>query len=99
MYSLVDKTKFGLLPKLALARLTGSMSQSFNERLNSATKDVITPERNMLAEETWRALALCRVNRKAVTVLKRMVPEAYESMRDLETLDLEHDADADDEQG
>jgi len=44
-------TKFELV--LAMAEVAGSLSQTFNEMLNSAAKDVVTIKRNKLGTKAW----------------------------------------------
>eukprot|EP00729_Bicosta_minor_P026858 gene26858-7094_t len=62
---------------LALSMLTGLMSSSFVERVNSAAKDVMTHCRTSMADDLLELSTLLRVNKTFIEQCRDIFPEYF----------------------
>ena len=68
--ALEAEKEFGHLPKMAIARLSGNMSSSFVERMNSCAKLIFTDGRTLLSDEELDMVVVLRMNRKFMEYMR-----------------------------
>ena len=83
--SSANKTRrgeYGLLPKLALLFLSSCTSSSFCERINSAAKQIMPPNRTNLKDDILETRVLLRMNKRFIQHFEaRYAAEWEEHMR------------------
>jgi len=96
-----DGSKYGLLPKIALASkgsIAANSAVSFCERINSAANVVMTKGNTLLNTEEVNMLTVLRVNRDFMKHMRLNHPEISEQQfRQTLIGDAENEADSDSE--
>ncbi len=76
------KTKYGLLPLLALCQTGGHLAASFSERVNSAAKDKIGDQRRRLTDLEAEMEISLRANRPFMLLMKKHYPDVVKEHQD-----------------